>query len=274
MPPLPSPNDLPASPSELADLALRTAVAAADMVRERRSAGFGIATKSTATDMVTDVDKASDVLIRGLLLDSRPDDGLVTEEDADQPGTTGVVWVVDPIDGTTNFVYGHPPYAVSIGACVGGRPIAGAIVEISADDRYVGSIGGGSYRNGSRLRLNEPPELSRALISTGFGYDPDRRRDQAALLGRIIDQVRDVRRLGAAAFDLCSIAAGRIDGYYEHGLNDWDLAAGQIIAAEAGAVVEHLTGGVPAPPGCIIAAHPDLVGPLRDLLLTHGADEL
>ncbi|HNI34809.1 MAG TPA: inositol monophosphatase family protein, partial [Microthrixaceae bacterium] len=211
---------------------------------------------------------------RGLLLDSRPDDGLVTEEDADQPGTTGVVWVVDPIDGTTNFVYGHPPYAVSIGACVGGRPIAGAIVEISADDRYVASIGGGSYRNGSRLRLNEPPELSRALISTGFGYDPDRRRDQAALLGRIIDQVRDVRRLGAAAFDLCSIAAGRIDGYYEHGLNDWDLAAGQIIAAEAGAVVEHLTGGVPAPPGCIIAAHPDLVGPLRDLLLTHGADEL
>jgi myo-inositol-1(or 4)-monophosphatase len=267
-------GDLPADPAELADLALRTAVAAADMVRAERRAGFGVETKSTDTDMVTSLDKASDVLIRRLLLDARPDDGLLTEEDAEHAGSTGIVWIVDPIDGTTNFVYGHPPYAVSIGAAVGGRPIAGAIVEISADDRYHAWLGGGSHRNGAQLRLGEPPALAQALISTGFAYDPRRREAQAAVVARIVGQVRDIRRLGAAAYDLCSVAVGRIDGYYEHGLNAWDLAAGEIIAAEAGAAVEHLRGGPALPLDGIIAAHPALVGPLRDLLLAHGAGDL
>ena len=268
------PSDLPADPEELADLALRTAVAAADMVRAERRTGFGVETKSTDTDMVTSLDKASDVLIRRLLLEARPDDGLMTEEDAEHTGTTGITWIVDPIDGTTNFVYGHPPYAVSIGAAVDGRPVAGAIVEISADDRYHAWLGGGSHRNGDLLHIGPPPALAQALISTGFGYDPARREAQAAVLARIVGQVRDVRRLGAAAYDLCSVAVGRIDGYYEHGLNAWDLCAGEIIAAEAGAAVEALTGGPATPVEGILTAHPDLIGPLRELLLANGAGDL
>jgi len=273
-PPADSPADLPADPAALADLALRTAVAAADMVRERRAEGFGVTTKSTDTDLVTDLDKASDVMIRRLLLEARPDDGLLTEEDAEHAGSTGIVWVVDPIDGTTNFVYGHHPYAVSIGAAVDGRPVAGAIVEISTDDRYHAWLGGGSFHGGRRLQLGEPPELDRALVATGFAYDPARREAQAAVVARIVGRIRDVRRLGAAAFDLCSVAAGRIDAYYEHGLNAWDLCAGEIIASEAGAAVEHIAGGRAVPLDGIVAAHPALIGPLRELLLANGAGDL
>lgn len=268
------PTDLPADPVELADLAMQVAVAAADMVRERRRDGFGVTTKSTATDMVTDVDQASDVLIRRLLQEARPNDGIVTEEDTDQPGTSGVVWVADPIDGTTNFVYGHPPYAVSLAATVDGRTVAAAIVEISGDDRYGAALGSGSHHNGAALGLGEPPPLDQALVATGFGYDPRRREAQAAVIGRIIGSVRDIRRLGAAAFDLCSVAVGRIDAYYEHGLNWWDLAAGELIATEAGAVVEHVLGGPAVPVDGILAAHPALIGPLRELLLANGVADL
>ncbi|MFN8053320.1 MAG: inositol monophosphatase family protein [Acidimicrobiales bacterium] len=264
------PSELPADPVALRDIALATAVTAADMVRERRRAGFGIDTKSTATDMVTDVDRASDRLIRELLADARPDDGVITEEDTEITGTTGVVWIADPIDGTTNFVYDHPPYTVSIAAVVDGMPIAGAVVEISADDRYHAALGAGSFRNGVRLGLDAPPPLERAMIATGFGYDPRRRSLQAAVVGSIIDQVRDIRRLGAASFDLCGVAVQRIDAYYEHGLGAWDLAAGQIIAAEAGAAVESILGGPPDPAAGIMAAHPALIGPLRELLVANG----
>lgn len=268
------PRDLPANPAALAELALATAAAAGEMLRARRGEGLDIATKSTGTDMVTDLDRASDELIRGLLLEARPDDGLLTEEDADHTGTSGIVWVVDPIDGTTNFVYDHPPYAVSIAASIDGRAVAGAVVEISADDRYHGWLGGGSYRNGTELRIGDPPDLARALIVTGFGYSPKRRETQAALLTRIIGHVRDIRRLGAAAIDLCSLAAGRVDAYYEHGLNPWDLLAGEIIATEAGAAVESITGGPTKPDEGILATHPDLIGPLRELLLSNGAADL
>jgi myo-inositol-1(or 4)-monophosphatase len=268
------PSDLPADPAELADLALAIAVEAAEMVRTRRRDGFGVATKATETDMVTDVDRASDELIRELLISARPDDGLMTEEDAERPGSSGVVWIADPIDGTTNFIYDHPPYAVSIAASIEGRPVAGAVVEISSGDRYRGSLGAGSQCNGSALRIGSPPPLARALIGTGFGYDPQRRRAQAEVMARIIGGVRDVRRLGAAAYDLCSIAAGRIDAYYEHGLKAWDFRAGEIIAAEAGAAVESLSGGPAEAGGCVLAAHPQLIGPLRELLLDAGAGDL
>lgn len=266
------PSDLPADPAALAELALRTAVAAAEMVRERRRDGFGVGTKSNETDMVTDVDHASDELIRAALLAERPDDGLITEEDAEHTGSTGVTWIADPIDGTTNFIYDHPPYAVSIAAAVEGRPVAGAVVEIASGDRYQGWLGGGANRDGVDLRLGEPPELAKALVGTGFGYDPARREAQAALLTRIVGRIRDVRRLGAAAFDLCSVAAGRLDAYYEHGLNQWDLAAGEIIAAEAGAAVEPLSAD--SATKCLLAAHPTLIDPLRELLLSAGADQI
>lgn len=269
------PTDLPADPDELRAVALRIAVTASELVRTRRRAGFGIATKSTATDMVTDVDRASDALIRELLADARPDDAVVTEEDEALGGTTGITWYADPIDGTTNFVYDHSPYTVSIAATVGGHPVAGAVVEVRTDDRYDAALGGGARRNGEPMRLADPPPLARALVATGFGYDPDRRRAQAAVVQRVVGDLRDIRRLGAASFDLCGVAAQRVDAYYEIGLGPWDIAAGWLIAAEAGATVEHLAGGgVTLGGGSVIAAHPDLVGPLRDLLANAGVGDV
>lgn len=271
-----SPADLPADPRALGELALATAVTAADMVRSARLLSFGVETKSTATDMVTDVDRACDALVRRLLTDARPDDGLLTEEDTDHIGTSGVVWVVDPIDGTTNFVYGHSPYQVSIAATVavglpdGGidyRPFATAVVEISRDERYSAVLDGGATCNGLDLRVTTPPALGQALVGTGFAYDPARRSRQAHLVARIIGRIRDIRRCGAAAYDLCSIAANRIDGYYEHGLGPWDLAGGRLIVTEAGGAVEGLLTEHPDPAAGILAAHPDLIGPLRDLLV-------
>lgn len=272
-------SDLPADPDELGALALTTAITAAAMVRSARLNAFGVETKSTSTDMVTDVDRACDALVRQLLSDARPDDGLLTEEDADHVGSSGIVWVVDPIDGTTNFVYGHSPYQVSIAATVpvelpGGRidhqPFATAVVEISRDERYAAVLNGGSTCNGRPLRVTAPPSLSQALVATGFAYDPARRSRQAGLVARIIDQIRDVRRAGAAAYDLCSIAANRVDGYYEHGLGPWDLAGGRLIVTEAGGAVEGLLTSHPDPAAGILAAHPDLLGPLRDLLVANG----
>ena len=266
--------DLPADPRELATIALRIASSAADLVRERRAQGFGIETKSTATDMVTDVDRASDRLIRELIGQARPDDGIITEEDATMVGTSGVTWVADPIDGTTNFVYGMRPYLVSIGAVVDGVSVAAAVVEISGDTRFHAALGSGSYRDGARLRVPEAPTLDRALVATGFGYAPERRKRQARVVAGIIDHVRDIRRLGAAAYDLCAVAMGHVDGYYEHGLGAWDLAAGRLIATEAGAAVEAIAGGPAEPHEAVIAAHPDLIGPLRSLIVEHGALEV
>ena len=265
------PSDLPADPRTLASIALRVAASAADLVRERRIEGFGVDTKSTVTDMVTDVDRASDALIRELLTQARPHDGIVTEEDETVSGTSGVVWVADPIDGTTNFVYGHRPYQVAIAATLEGRPVAGAVVEVDSDDRYHAALGAGSYRGSSRLRVPTAPPLERALVATGFGYLPERRRRQARVVAGIIAEIRDIRRLGAAAFDLCSVAAGRVDAYYEHGLGPWDLAAGELIVTEAGGAVEGIDGGAPDAHRGIIAAHRDLIEPLRDLLIANGA---
>lgn len=270
-----TPADLPADPDELRLVARRIAVTAAELVRTRRRADFGVTTKSTSTDMVTDVDRASDALIRELLSDARPDDGIVTEEDAVVDGTTGIVWHADPIDGTTNFVYDHSPYTVSIAATVDGKPIAGAVVEVRTDDRYDAALGRGAARNDVDLRLLAPPPLERALVATGFGYDPERRRRQAAVVATVIGDLRDVRRLGAASFDLCGVAAQRVDAYYEMGLGSWDIAAGWLIAAEAGATVEHLAGGPARLDGsAVIAAHPDLVAPLRDLLMSAGVGDI
>ncbi|MEZ5320561.1 MAG: inositol monophosphatase family protein [Microthrixaceae bacterium] len=262
-------------PSALRDLAERVATEAATMVRHRRAEGFGIDTKSTETDMVTELDKAADRLIRERLLAARPDDGIVSEEDRAHTGTSGVTWVVDPIDGTTNFVYGLAPAVVSIAATDGDRrPIAAAVVEIFTGSLTGGSAGGGAHQDGRRLTIPPPPPLRRALVATGFGYDPPRRTRPATLLTSIIGSIRDVRRNGAAAYDLCSVAASRVDALYEHGLHEWDYAAGVLIAREAGARVGDLEGGEPAPLRCLVAAHPDLYGPLVDLLVAAGAADL
>jgi myo-inositol-1(or 4)-monophosphatase len=236
-----------------------------DRVREH------VGTKSTGTDMVTEMDRAAEALIVERLLAARPEDGILGEEGTDRPGTSGVRWVVDPLDGTTNYLYALPGFAVSIAAEVDGASVAGVVYDVVRDERFAATLGGGATRDGAPIRASEEVRLPHALIATGFSYDADRRRAQAEALVQVLPLIRDVRRFGAAAVDLCSVACGRVDGYWERGLAHWDLAAGGLIAAEAGAVVTDFAGG-PAVAGAVVAAAPGIAGELRALLVRSGAD--
>jgi len=263
-----------ADPVALRDVAVAVAVEAADLlagaVGDERTL---IATKSTTTDMVTEMDRASEALLVRRLQELRPDDGIVGEEGAAHPGTSGVVWVVDPLDGTTNYLYGYPTWNVSVGATVDGVPAAGAVVVPALGEVFAGAVGHGATRNGAPLRIAPPAPLAGSLVGTGFGYDPAQRVAQAEALATFLDRIRDVRRAGAAAADLCSVACGRLDAYYEHGLYDWDRVAGGVIAIEAGARVEVLPCPIPGtgvPGDCTIAAHPQRYDELVDLLAGAG----
>ncbi|MGQ0617412.1 MAG: inositol monophosphatase family protein [Acidimicrobiia bacterium] len=259
---------------ELLELATTLAARATDMQLEGlRQGKLAVATKSSSTDMVTEVDRATEQLIVEGLQQTRPDDAIVGEEGADRPGTSGVRWLIDPIDGTTNYVYGHAGFAVSIGADVDGVASVGVVHDPLHGDLFRAIRGRGATRNGRPVQVNDVHRLSTSLVATGFAYDPERRRRQAALLSRVIPLVRDVRRMGAASVDLCSVACGRVDAYYEHGLGPWDLAAGALIASEAGARVGDLAGG-PVDGTFVLAAPPGLFEPLRDLLAQMGAGQV
>lgn len=235
--------------TELQQLAAETARAAARRIVAHRAelmGSTGLAasaeTKSSAVDPVTVVDKAAESFITEALLSARPDDGLLGEEGASRPSRTAVTWVVDPIDGTVNFLYGIEEYAVSIAAQVEGRTVAGAVINVAHETLYEAGLGHGAWRTdaaGKRVQLACGAETNPALalIATGFGYSATRRAGQARLLTEILPQVRDIRRMGAAALDLCRVAEGTVDAYYEHGLHLWDYAAGMLIAQEAGARV-------------------------------------
>jgi myo-inositol-1(or 4)-monophosphatase len=226
-------------------------------------------TKSTSTDMVTEMDGASEALLERRLHELRPDDGLIGEEGTARTGTSGVTWVVDPLDGTTNYLYRHPFWNVSVGAVVDGEPAAGAVVIPALGEVFAGATGHGATRNGVPLRIAPPAPLATSLIGTGFGYDPVMRAAQAGAVATFIDRIRDIRRGGAAAADLCSVAGGRLDAYFEHGLYDWDRAAGAVIAREAGARVEVLASPLPGldqPGDCTVAAHPERFDELVALL--------
>lgn len=256
---------------ELLAVALRLAADAAALLVERLGeARTAVQTKSTATDMVTEVDRASEALVVAGLRAARPDDAIVGEEGAADDGTTGVRWLVDPIDGTTNYLYGFPGFAVSIGAEIDGEGAVGVVHDPLHGEVFAASRGKGATRNGRPIRVSDKDELATALVATGFAYDPRRRERQAAVLSEVLPSVRDVRRMGAASVDLCSVACGRVDAYYERGLGPWDLAAGAVIAREAGAVLGDLDGGPPSG-GFVLAAAPALFGPLRDLLAAAGA---
>lgn len=273
-------HDGSADPAALLDLAVRAASAAADLVHRRRPDRLDVGSKSSATDLVTQMDRAAEDLVRRTLLSERPDDSVVGEEGgtADAVGTSGVTWWVDPIDGTTNYVYDHPGYAVSVAAEVDGRTVAGAVADPTHDRTYGASAGSGAWcapgdgtdaSTRALLRIPSPPPLERALVATGFSYDSLRRAEQGRVVAGLLPRVRDLRRMGAAALDLCSVAAGRVDAYYESGLQHWDLAAGALIAAEAGATVTSPAGGGTA--GSVLVAHPDLVAELDALLTELGA---
>jgi myo-inositol-1(or 4)-monophosphatase len=229
--------------TDLRDLALRVAREAAALVRDRRAHPVEVAdTKSSVVDVVTEADRASEALIRSLLARARPDDAFLGEEGSDDAGTSGVRWVVDPIDGTVNFLYDLPQYAVSIAAERDGRVVAGVVVNAATGVEYAAALGAGATRDGRPIAVRDTVPLAERLIFTGFSYDADRRAVQATALVRLLPRVRDVRRLGSCALDLCHVAEGQADGYVEEAVNLWDHAAGGLIAREAGARTVLLPG--------------------------------
>ncbi|SRR6266487_3593868 len=254
--------------AELLEIAIAVARPAAGLARSMRADGVeGVSTKSTATDVVTAADRAVERQVIHALRRRRPDDAVMGEESGAVAGTgSGVRWILDPIDGTVNYLYGIPVYAVSLAAEVDGEVVAGVVRNAATGHEWTATRGGGAFRDGRRLTGSQVTDLSQALLATGFGYGAARRRHQAGVLARLLEQVRDMRRLGAAAIDLCLAAEGAVDVYYEKGLNVWDYAAGGLIAAEAGLVVSGLAGEPPGPQ-FLLAAPPALHGPLHDRLV-------
>jgi myo-inositol-1(or 4)-monophosphatase len=224
---------------DLLDLAVTTARAAGELIVEGRHGQVRVAeTKSSPTDVVTDNDVASERLIRSRILSARPADGFVGEEGESVEGTSGVRWVADPIDGTVNYLYGIPQYAVSIAAEKDGRSVVGAVLDATSGELFTAVRGGGARRDGEPISVSSTTELSQTLVGTGYHYRSDVRVHQAAELARLLPRIRDVRRLGSAALDLCYVACGRLDAYVERGLRPWDLAAARLVVEEAGGVVE------------------------------------
>lgn len=261
--------------SDLLTIARETALAAGLSAARLRAEGVEIAaSKSSAEDVVTRADRDTESLIRDLLADARPDDGFLGEEGGAEPGTSGLTWVVDPIDGTVNYLYDRRHWAVSI-AVVEGDPeprtwtaLAGAVMNPSLSELFTASRGGGAHLGDRRLHANKP-ELALALIATGFSYTATIRREQALVVADLITRVRDIRRAGVAALDLCDVAAGRVDAYYERGLKPWDHAAGSLIASEAGARVAAIDGS-PASDDFLLAATPELWDQLQEILAAEG----
>ncbi len=254
----------------LRDRALAVATEAAARIAARAGArDLRIETKSSLTDPVTEVDREVEALIVATLLADRPDDGVLGEEGSDRPGTSGVRWIIDPIDGTVDFMYGIPGCNVSIAAEVDGQVVAAAVVDPLHGDAFAAARGAGATRNGHPIAVTAVADPALALIGTGFGYDPAERARQATVLAHVLPRIRDIRRVGAAAVDLCWVACGRLDGYYERNLKAWDWAAAALIAEEAGATVGTI-GDRPLPSALpqatIVAAGPALYEPLRHLL--------
>jgi myo-inositol-1(or 4)-monophosphatase len=266
----------PPDPQRLLEIATEVVAAAAGTAAAMREQGVAaVATKSTATDVVTAADRAVERQVVAAIRAVRPTDAILGEEygaeGADgRAGASAVRWILDPIDGTVNYLYGLPHYAVSLAAEIDGEVVVGVVRDVVTGDVWSAVRGRGAYRADRRLTGSNERELSRALVATGFGYDAARRAHQGAVLARLIPHVRDIRRLGSAALDLCLAAEGVVDAYYEKGLAPWDHAAAGLIAAEAGLRVAGLAG---APPGeaLVIAAPPALFGPLHARLAEFDA---
>jgi fructose-1,6-bisphosphatase/inositol monophosphatase family enzyme len=258
---------------ELLELATEVATGAGALLRSRlsevaggRLLAGGASAKSSPTDLVTDVDRSSEALIVSSLLKARPDDSILGEEGSSRQGSTPVTWVIDPLDGTINYLYGIPVFAVSVAASVGGRSVVGVVYDPMAEETFAASEGDGASLNGEKLRLVASGRpLAEALVGTGFSYLSATRAAQARVLSVVLPEVRDIRRGGSAALDLCSVACGRLDAYFESGLKPWDLAAGGLVAREAGASLDALDGLTPESP-MIVAAAPGLQAPLVELL--------
>jgi myo-inositol-1(or 4)-monophosphatase len=224
-----------------------------------------IETKSSITDLVTEVDRESEALVVRRILAARPDDGILGEEGAERTGTSGLRWLIDPLDGTTNYVYRRGDFCVSIGVeAAGGEVVAGAVYDPSREELFSAAKGVGAALNGRSIGVSGMMLLATALVGTGFGYDTGVRERQAAVLSRVMPHVRDIRRAGSAALDLCAVACGRLDAYYESGLQPWDMAAGSLIVREAGGVAKFVD--IPGERRAIVAAGEGLWEGLAKLL--------
>ncbi|ONI79395.1 inositol monophosphatase [Actinosynnema sp. ALI-1.44] len=256
----------------LRQVAVRVATEAAELVETtRRSAVRHVETKSSATDPVTAGDRAAERLIRERLARLRPGDPVLGEEEGADgaDGADGAVrWVVDPIDGTVNYLYGLPWYSVSVAAQVDGVTVAGAVVEPASGRVWSAARGAGATLDDAPLRVSAARELALTLVATGFAYRQERRAQQTEVLARLLTRVRDIRRTGSAALDLCLVGAGWVDAYFEVGLSPWDWAAGSLIAEEAGAVV-HLPGTGDLG-NAVFASAPGVADPLKRLLRDAG----
>lgn len=257
----------------LLKLATSLAHRAGDMALAGRKRGLGaVATKSTATDMVTEFDHASERLIRDGLHTARPHDGIIGEEGARDDSSSGITWYVDPIDGTTNFFFDLPLWAVSIGAVDEDGPRIGVVHIPALGETFTAIRGSGAFLNETRISVRDNSNLSDALVCTGFSYAADARVRQSRRVPLIIDKIRDLRRFGAAAVDLCFVACGRLDAYFEENLHLWDLAAGQVVATEAGALISDFA-GAPVRPAEVLCASPD-IHPQLISLLAHATDRV
>lgn len=283
MTPLPHPSDLPDLPGPAVLDALlvharEVALACGRLVIDERPRDLGVGTKSTANDIVTVMDHRSEERARDELRRRRPGDGSLGEEGLDHEGTTGLTWVVDPIDGTVNYLYELPAFAVSVGVVVGDPrvegawyPVAGAVYNPLVDELFYARRGGGAWIvRGSgtpqALSARSPVPLEAALVGTGFSYDAAERGRQGAVVAALLPLVRDIRRFGAASLELCSVAAGRLDAYFERSLNAWDIAAGWVVAEEAGAVVKGLGSSRPNEAATLVG-RPAVVADLEDTLV-------
>jgi len=221
-----------------------------------------VGSKTSSTDLVSDADRDAERLIRDVLAHERPDDALLAEEGTSEPGESGRRWVFDPLDGTVSYLYGYPHWSVSVALEDAQGGAVGVVYDPNRDELFAAERGAGATLAGQAIRVREAPPLAQALVATGFGYDSDWRAEQAEVARRVLPAVRDIRRAGSAALDLAWLAAGRLDAYYERGLNAWDWAAGSLLAREAGAVVAELEGE----PFGLVAGPEALVEALRPLV--------
>ncbi|MDH4278607.1 MAG: inositol monophosphatase [Acidimicrobiia bacterium] len=256
----------PVERSRLLELAVALARVAGDTARDMRSEVLGsVEAKSSPTDLVTVADAAAEQIIVDGIRSERPADAIIGEEGASRDGTSGLTWQVDPIDGTTNFVYGLPAWSVSIAVASADHTEVGVVYNPVNDELYTATRGGGAFLNARPIQVNEQGDLALSLIGTGFSPHSGVRRVQAGIAMSVLPLIRDYRRFGSAALDLCAVACGRIDGFYETGLNIWDYAAGALMVEEAGGTYRLLPAN--AHHGAwLVAAPPQLVDPLQDLV--------
>lgn len=253
--------------SELLDLAVMAATRASDILLSYfEGPAQGVSTKSSPTDLVSDADRDAESFLMQFFKHERPEDGILAEEGGGRPSKSGLTWVVDPLDGTVNFLFGIPVWCVSIAVEDVDGGVAAVVYDPNRDELFAAERGEGATLNGEPIVVSQRTELASALIGTGFSYDAEVRDAQAATLTRVLPQVRDVRRAGSAAIDLATLACGRFDGFYEAPMEAWDKAAGVLLVREAGGVVSEL----PAPKGLspgVIAAGPGLHDALRALVV-------